>query len=92
MPRCPTGRDAGRLIGANAECLDEKHCLGLIDHFYYKEHLIIVTEALGENLYEFSKLNRDSGDAPYFTLGRIQVIAKQLLTALEFLHGLHLIQ
>jgi hypothetical protein len=31
------------------------------DFFYYKEHLFICTELLGENLYEFYKARRDAG-------------------------------
>ncbi|CAK0810069.1 unnamed protein product [Prorocentrum cordatum] len=80
-----------RFIGANAENLDEKCCLQLLDCFYHKEHLIIVTELLRENLYEFSRFNRESGEEPFFTLGRVQRIAKQILTALEYTHSLCLI-
>lgn len=70
----------------------DKHCvLRLYDHFYHKEHLIIVTELLRDNLYEFSKYNRESGDAPYFTIGRLQKISKQILNALEYVHSLRLI-
>lgn len=35
-------------------------------------------ELLRANLYEFQKHNRDSGDPPYFTLPRIQSIARQV--------------
>jgi len=80
-----------RLMNSRTENIDDKHCLALIDYFYFKEHLIIVTELLGENLYEFSKFNREHGDSPYFTLGRIQRITRQVLVALEYLHSLSLI-
>eukprot|EP00929_Paragymnodinium_shiwhaense_P088382 TRINITY_DN486_c0_g1_i1.p1 TRINITY_DN486_c0_g1~~TRINITY_DN486_c0_g1_i1.p1 ORF type:complete len:729 (-),score=246.05 TRINITY_DN486_c0_g1_i1:350-2536(-) len=70
----------------------DNHCvLRLYDYFYHKEHLIIVTELLRDNLYEFSKFNRECGDEPYFTLGRLQQIAKQVLTALDYVHSLRLI-
>jgi len=78
------------LIHANAD-VDEKHCLRILDTFYHKEHLIIVTELLRDNLYEFSKYNREYGQAPYFTLGRLQKITRQLLVALEYVHSLWLI-
>lgn len=42
-----------------------------------QEHLVLVTELLRANLYEFQKYNRESGDEPYFTLPRIQSIARQ---------------
>lgn len=47
------------------------------DYFYYKEHLFIVCELLRDNLYEFSRFNRDSGAEPYFTLPRLRKITKQ---------------
>ena len=85
---------------------DEKHVLQLygtpklpqtkkltkiIDYFYHREHLFIVSELLRENLYEFYKFNRESGDAIYFTIDRIKLISKQLLIALQFIHNLSLI-
>eukprot|EP00930_Biecheleria_cincta_P044909 TRINITY_DN30941_c0_g1_i1.p1 TRINITY_DN30941_c0_g1~~TRINITY_DN30941_c0_g1_i1.p1 ORF type:complete len:832 (+),score=141.63 TRINITY_DN30941_c0_g1_i1:80-2497(+) len=80
-----------RLINANIDNVDDKHCLALIDYFYHKEHLIIVTELLRDNLYEFSKYNREACAEPYFTLGRLQRISKQILIALEYIHRLWLI-
>lgn len=35
-------------------------------------------ELLRANLYEFQKYNRESGDAPYFVLPRVQSIARQV--------------
>ncbi|CAH1438753.1 unnamed protein product [Lactuca virosa] len=70
---------------------DERHILRLYDYFYFHEHLIIVSELLRANLYEFQKFNRDSGGEPYFTMTRLQVITKQCLEALEYLHGLGII-
>mmetsp|Transcript_91355 Transcript_91355/g.200147 ORF Transcript_91355/g.200147 Transcript_91355/m.200147 type:complete len:883 (+) Transcript_91355:226-2874(+) len=80
-----------RLINVNTECVDDMHVLALLDYFYHKEHLIIVTELLRDNLYEFSKFNRESGHDPYFTLGRLQRITRQVLIALQYVHGLWLI-
>ena len=42
-----------------------------------QEHLVLVTELLRANLYEFLKYNRESGDEPYFNQPRIQSIARQ---------------
>ena len=68
--------------------LEEKRCLRLLDFFYYREHLILVTELLRDNLYDFQRFTKDhQPDTPYFTLGRLQGIARQLLIALEFIHG-----
>ncbi len=41
-----------------------------------QEHLFIVTELLRDNLYEFSKFNRESGAENYFTLSRLQKITR----------------
>jgi serine/threonine protein kinase len=70
---------------------DEKNVLKMHDCFYHKEHLFIVTELLRDNLYEFSRYNRENEDDIYFTIGRLQKIASQLLSALEYIHSLHLI-
>ncbi|CAJ1411169.1 unnamed protein product [Effrenium voratum] len=80
-----------RLIKSNCDNVDDKNCLALVDYFYHKEHLIIVTELLRDNLYEFSKYNRQGGEEPYFTLGRLQRISQQILVALEYIHQLYLI-
>ena len=68
---------------------NEHHCLTISDFFYWKEHLIIVTELLLDNLYEFSKFNRNpaNGQTPYFTLGHLQRITKQLCEGLAFIHS-----
>lgn len=60
-----------RFISANCEDLDEKYLLKLIDFFYHKEHLFIVTELLRDNLYEYSKYNREIEKKSYFTIGRL---------------------
>lgn len=79
-----------RYVNCNGD-VDSFHCLKMYDFFYYKEHLIIITELLGDNLYVFNKKLRDSFQPAYFTLGRIQFVAKQLLEALAFIHALRLI-
>ncbi|ESQ52717.1 hypothetical protein EUTSA_v10016403mg [Eutrema salsugineum] len=70
---------------------DEHHILRLYDYFYHQEHLFIVCELLRANLYEFQKFNQESGGDPYFNLTRLQVITRQCLDALVFLHGLGII-
>ncbi|XP_040380311.1 uncharacterized protein LOC102718271 [Oryza brachyantha] len=70
---------------------DEHHILRLYDFFYYQEHLFIVTELLRANLYEFQKYNQESGDEVYFSLHRIQAIARQCLEALVYLHHLNIV-
>ncbi|KAF8086119.1 hypothetical protein N665_0634s0005 [Sinapis alba] len=70
---------------------DDHHILRLYDYFYHQEHLFIVCELLRANLYEFQKFNQESGGEPYFNLSRLQVIMRQCLEALVFLHGLGII-
>ncbi|XP_059457920.1 uncharacterized protein LOC132187584 [Corylus avellana] len=70
---------------------DERHILRLYDFFYHQEHLFIVCELLRANLYEFQKFNQESGGETYFTLSRLQVITRQCLEALEYLHHLGII-
>ncbi|KAF6153650.1 hypothetical protein GIB67_027517 [Kingdonia uniflora] len=70
---------------------DEYHILRLYDYFYHQEHLFIVCELLRANLYEFQKFNQDSGGEAYFTLSRLQVITRQCLEALDYLHSLGII-
>ena len=80
-----------RYIQANCEDLDAKNLLKVIDFFYHKEHLFIVTELLRDNLYEYSKYNREVEKKMYFNVPRLQKITKQILNALSFIHDLKLV-
>ena len=46
-----------------------------------QEHLFIVCELLRDNLYEFSRYNREQGAEPYFTIPRLRRVARQCLQA-----------
>ena len=70
---------------------DAHNVLRLYDYFYYKEHLFLVTELLRDNLYEFSKFNRESGEELYFNIPRLQRITQQCLIGLKFIHAMNLI-
>ncbi|XP_024927641.3 uncharacterized protein LOC107413850 [Ziziphus jujuba] len=70
---------------------DAHHILRLYDYFYHQEHLFIVCELLRANLYEFQKFNQESGGEAYFTMRRLQVITRQCLDALQYLHRLGII-
>ena len=54
--------------------VDEKYVLKLIDFFYHKEHLFIITELLKDNLYEYQKFLRETKAPKYFTIGRLQKV------------------
>jgi hypothetical protein len=43
-----------------------------------QEHLVLVCELLRANLFEFQRFTRASGEPPYFTLPRVQSIARQV--------------
>lgn len=58
---------------------DEHHVLHMLDFFYFEEHLVIVSELLGDNLYEFAKAVKDAGHPKYFTLPRLCKVARQCL-------------
>ncbi len=70
---------------------ENNHILRLLDYFYTKEHLFIVSELLKQNLYEFGRHIRENMDEPYFTFPRLKKITKQVLEALNFIHSLNLI-
>jgi dual specificity tyrosine-phosphorylation-regulated kinase 2/3/4 len=65
--------------------------LQLYDYFYHKEHMFLVCELLRDNLYEFAKFNREHEAESYFTLARVRLVAKQVLTALKYIHSLGLL-
>ncbi|TDH64718.1 hypothetical protein CCR75_002477 [Bremia lactucae] len=76
----------------NCNCkVDEKHLVRFLDAFYFREHLIIVTELLRDNLYEFSRLLSQRGVINYFSIPRLKKITIQVLEALDTLHTLGLV-
>ncbi len=70
---------------------DEMSCVRVLDYFYFKENLFIVCELLRDNLYECQKFMAESDQPNYFTLPRLQQIARQVLTSLAYIHRLNLI-
>ena len=65
------------MVRQTGQC-DEKNLLEMRSFFYYKEHLVIVTELLRQNLYEFGKFIRDNDEIPYFTISRLCHITRQV--------------
>lgn len=71
---------------------DEHGIVRLLDFFYYREHLFLVFELLRQNLYEVQQKSiKEHGTVSsagyYFSTPRIKSIARQILTALSFLHS-----
>ena len=60
---------------------DENHTLRMLDFFYHREHLFIVSELLRDNLYELYKYIAKSNWPPYFTLPRVRCIGRQVVHA-----------
>ena len=61
----------------------------LLDYFYYREHLLIVTELLRDSIFNFYRYLRDTspeGHGAYFTLDTLRTLAAQLSSALAFMH------
>ena len=75
-----------RLANA-ADPHDTAGILRLLDAFYHREHLFLVTEALRADLHAVARAAAPTRP-PYFTLARVQAVARQVLQALAFLHGL----
>lgn len=69
----------------------ENNILEMKTFFYHKEHLIIVTELLRQNLFEFGKYITDNDEPQYFTRSRLCYICRQCLVALRFVHDLGLV-
>jgi hypothetical protein len=78
------------LLRQTGKC-DENCIIRMKTFFYYREHLIIVTELLRQNLFEFGKFIIDNDEEPYFTLPRLAYITRQCLIALRFVHSLGLV-
>ena len=70
---------------------DEYNIMKLEDYFYWQEHLVIVTELLGDNLYEFDMNYRKRSGDSYFTSKRLKDIARQILTSLKKLHSINIL-
>lgn len=69
----------------------ENHIVEMKCFFYYREHLVIVTELLRQNLFEFGKFISDNNEEPYFTINRLAYLSRQALISLQFVHSLGLV-
>jgi serine/threonine protein kinase len=78
------------LLRQTGKC-HENYIIEMKTFFYHREHLIIVTELLRQNLFEFGKFIIDSGEEPYFTIDRMSYITRQCLIALKFVHSIGLV-
>jgi serine/threonine protein kinase len=75
----------------NTGKVKENNIVEMKSFFYHREHLVIVTELLRQNLYEFGKSIIESRGSLYFTRLRLSHITRQCLIALKFVHELGLI-
>ncbi|KZF23984.1 dual specificity tyrosine-phosphorylation-regulated kinase 3 [Xylona heveae TC161] len=86
-------RDASRIelrvlrtLSAN-DVENRNKCIHLRDCFDYRNHICIVTDLLGQSVFDFLKANQF---VP-FPSSQIQNFARQLFTSVAFLHDLNLI-
>ena len=54
-------------------------------------HRTAAAQLLKDNLYEFQRYLRNAGMEPYFTVPRLQRVARECLEALMYMHGLGVI-
>ncbi|KAI9932277.1 hypothetical protein ASPWEDRAFT_739451 [Aspergillus wentii DTO 134E9] len=86
-------RDASRIelrvlsTLASNDKQNRNKCIHLRDCFDYRKHICIVTDLLGQSVFDFLKGN---GFVP-FPSSQIQNFARQLFTSVAFLHDLNLI-
>lgn len=78
------------LLRQTGKC-EENHIVQMKTFFYHREHLIIVTELLRQNLFEFGKFITDNDEEPYFTKSRLAYVTRQVLMSLKFVHSLGLV-
>lgn len=77
-----------KLLQKNWNDLDTKHIVKMLDFFYHREHLFIINELLGENLF----MIMSSGEhASLLLLDNLKRMTYQVLVALEYIHSLSLI-
>ena len=63
--------------------------LRLLDYFYFKEHLIIVTELLRDSLFNLYRFfDTTPRRLEYFSMSTLASLSMQLLSALRFLHSI----
>ena len=74
-----------RFIKANCDP-DANYLLNFHEAFYYKEHLLLQTDLLKDNLFVAYRKNPS-----FFSVPVIKQIARQVLTALAALHSLNII-
>ena len=70
-----TRRGVQRVNAADPD--DTSGIVRLRDFFYWREHLVLVTELLHLNLYQCLKRAAELAE-PYFTVPRVQAIARQV--------------
>ncbi|KAG0735570.1 hypothetical protein G6F57_013657 [Rhizopus arrhizus] len=67
--------------------LNLNKCIHLVEWFDYRNHVCMVFELLGQSVFDFLKASQFKPLPSYY----IQLLAKQLLTSVAFLHELKLI-
>lgn len=77
-----------KLLQKNCAELDSRNIVKMLDYFYYREHLFIVNELLGENLF---MIMSQGEHASLMLLDNLKRMTYQVLLALEYIHSLQVI-
>ena len=75
-----------KLLAAKMDKEEQKCLPSLLNCFYYRETLFIVYELLRDNLYHIYKYIDECRLPKYFTVERVQEVARQCLSTLVCLH------
>lgn len=65
----------------------DKYCIQMLNWFDYRDHYCMVFPLLGLSVYDFMKLNKYNG----YPLVNIRDVARQLFTAVSYLHELGIV-
>lgn len=65
----------------------EDNILNYCDHFHFRGHMCIVTEALSMNLFQFSTLNGHRG----VSLNIARFLLRKILEGMEFIHKMNIV-
>jgi len=81
------GLDEIKVMKELARCaandLAQQCIVALYEYFYYREHLFIVYELLGENLFNINT----QPEVSWILKSQVKSIVSQVLTALDFIHS-----
>ena len=78
-------------LGAEGQDDDEgrQQIVEMLDSFRFRQHVVIIFECLGHNLYKFMQLNRRR--QPMFAASQLRAVARQSCQALKYMQNIGVI-